>query len=157
VFGIVREGYYQKSKEKVAIKIVIKNDLYPKNLELLRNEIENLKICQHPNIIKIYDTIENRNYIYIITEFCSGGDLLSYMEKRNYKISEERCAAIIHKLSTSLYYLNHYGIIHRDLKPENIMMVDDSDDSDIRLVDFGLSKMIGPYEKCDEPYGTIVK
>ena len=51
--------------------------------------------------------------------------------------------------------MHSYGIIHRDLKPENILMTDSTDHADIRLLDFGLSKIIGPGEKCAEPFGTI--
>jgi serine/threonine protein kinase len=89
-------------------------------------------------------------------EHCAGGDLFSYIESRGFKLSEERAVQIIHKLLTAVYYLHSYGIIHRDLKPENILMTDTSDTSDIRLLDFGLSKILGPNEKCTEPFGTLV-
>ncbi len=89
-------------------------------------------------------------------EFCSGGDLFSYIEQRNFKLPEPRAADLIHKLSASIYYLHSYGIAHRDLKPENILMTDESDNADIRLLDFGLSKIIGPGETCSEPFGTLV-
>jgi len=90
-------------------------------------------------------------------EFCAGGDLFNYIEKRDFKLSEPRAAQIIHKLSTAIFYLHSYGIAHRDLKPENILMTDDSEEADIRLLDFGLSKIIGPNETCTEPFGTLVK
>ena len=51
------------------------------DLELVRIEIEILKICQHPYIIKLYDVFENIDYIYIIMEYCSGRDLLSCIKK----------------------------------------------------------------------------
>ena len=89
-------------------------------------------------------------------EFCSGGDLFSYIEKRGFRLPEQRAATIIHKLSTAVYYLHLYGIVHRDLKPENILMTDQTETADIRLLDFGLSKIIGPNESCNEPYGTLV-
>jgi serine/threonine protein kinase len=89
-------------------------------------------------------------------EHCSGEDLFSYIEKRSFRLNESRAAQIIHKLSTAIFYLHSYGITHRDLKPENILMTDNSEEADIRLVDFGLSKIIGPNEKCTEPYGTLV-
>ena len=50
-------------------------------------------------------------------EYCAGGDLFSYLESRSFKLSENHTASIIHKLSTSVYYLHSYGIVHRDLKP----------------------------------------
>jgi len=89
-------------------------------------------------------------------EYCAGGDLFSFIEEREFKISESFAASILHKLSTAIFYLNSYGIVHRDLKPENILMVDKSDKSDIKIVDFGLSKIIGPNELCTESYGTLV-
>ena len=88
-------------------------------------------------------------------EYCGGGDLFSFLEKRNFKLSESKAANIVHKLATAIFYLHSYGITHRDIKPENILMTSRSDDSDIRLVDFGLSKIIGPNESCHEPYGTL--
>lgn len=89
-------------------------------------------------------------------EYCQGGDLFNYLEKRGFRLEEQRAAEIIHKLSTAIFYLHSYGIAHRDLKPENILMTDDSEDADIKLLDFGLSKIIGPNELCTEPFGTLV-
>jgi len=132
-----------------------KKDMTNQDLELVRTEIEILKICQHPNIIRIYDVFENVDFIYIIMEFCSGGDLFSYLEKRGFRLSEPKAAALIHKVSAACYYLHSYGICHRDLKPENILMTDSTEDADLRLLDFGLSKIIGPSETCNEPYGTL--
>ena len=52
-------------------------------------------------------------------------------------------------------FLHQYGIVHRDLKPENILMTNETDTADIRLVDFGLGKIIGPGETCTESFGTF--
>jgi serine/threonine protein kinase len=90
-------------------------------------------------------------------EYCAGGDLFSYIEKRGFKVSEPRAANLIHKLSAAVYYLHSYGIAHRDLKPENILMTDNTEEADLKLLDFGLSKIIGPSETCSEPFGTLVK
>ena len=90
-------------------------------------------------------------------ELCSGGDLFSYLEKRSFSISETRAAELTHSLATAIFYLHSYGITHRDLKPENILITEDTDKGDVRLVDFGLSKIIGPHETCDEPFGTLVR
>lgn len=102
-------------------------------------------------------SIEYCNDIYIIVmEYCSGGDLFSYIEQRNYRLPEPRVAEIIHKLAAAIYFIHSFGIVHRDMKPENILMTDKTDKADIRVLDFGLSKIIGPKEKCTEPYGTLV-
>jgi serine/threonine protein kinase len=52
--------------------------------------------------------------------------------------------------------LHSYGVAHRDLKPENILMVDNSENADLKIVDFGLSKIIGPNETSLDPFGTLV-
>ena len=154
-FGHVKLGIHKESGKEVAIKIINKAYVEGTDLEQIKSEIDILKIAKHPNIIKLYDVFENEKYIYIIMEYCPGGDLFSYIEKRDFKLKEERAAEIIYKLSKAVYFLHQYGIVHRDLKPENILMMDQSDNSDIRLVDFGLGKMLGPGEKCDEPFGTF--
>jgi calcium-dependent protein kinase len=141
-----------------------KKDMSSNDLELVKTEIEILKIGQHPNIIRLYDIFENAEYIYLskkiknnlVMEYCAGGDLFSYIEKRGFRLQEARAATIIYKLATAIYFLHSYGIVHRDLKPENILMTDNTDEADIKLLDFGLSKIIGPNQTCSEPYGTLV-
>ena len=155
-FGLVKLGINKQTKEKVAIKIMNKKKMDSSDIELMRTEIEILKICQHPNIIRLYDIFENVDYIYIIMEYCPGGDLFSYLEKRKFRIPEERAAIIMNKMCNAVFYFQSYfGVIHRDLKPENILMTSDGDDGDIRILDFGLSKISTPNEKCTEPYGTL--
>ena len=154
-FGLVKSGINKETKKPVAIKIMAKKNMDKSDMELAKVEIDILKISQHPNIIKLYDIFENENYIYIIMEYCSGGDLLSYFEYHEYELPETKVCEIIHKLSMAVYYLHSYGIVHRDLKPENILMTDLSATADIRLLDFGLSKIVGNDEKCTEPYGTL--
>ena len=148
-------GIDKKTGQNVAIKIMKKSTMDSSDLELVRTEIEILKICQHPNIIRLYNVFENVEYMYIIMEYCSGGDLFSYLEERNFRVSEKRASTIIHKMATAVYYMHSFGVAHRDLKPENVLMTSNDDDSDIRILDFGLSKILGPNEKCDEPYGTL--
>jgi serine/threonine protein kinase len=62
-------------------------------------------------------------------EHCCGGDLFQYLDKRDFKVTEDRARQIVHQLSAAIYYLHSYGIAHRDLKLENILMVDQSDES----------------------------
>ena len=89
-------------------------------------------------------------------EYCGGTDFFVYLSKRGFKLDEKRAAEIIFKISSAIFYLHSFGIAHRDLKPENIMMTDSKDTADIRILDFGLSKFIGPGQTCTEPFGTLV-
>ena len=154
-FGLVKLGIHRGNGRKVAIKIINKKLVTAIDFQQVKTEIDILKIAKHPNIIQLYDVFENENYIYIIMEYCAGGDLFSYIEKRGFRLPETRAAEIIHKLSTAVFFLHEYGVVHRDLKPENILMTDNSSNADIRLVDFGLGKIIGPGEMCTDPFGTF--
>ena len=141
-FGLVKLGIHRGNGRKVAIKIINKKLVTAIDVQQVKTEIDILKIAKHPNIIQLYDVFENENYIYIIMEYCAGGDLFSYIEKRGFRLPETRAAEIIHKLSTAVFFLHEYGVVHRDLKPENILMTDNSSNADIRLVDFGLGNML---------------
>ena len=132
-----------------------KSVMTPQDVELVKQEIEILKMCQHPNLIRMLDVFENTEHMYIVMELLEGGDLFSFLEKRKFRVPEQRASSIIHSLAAGIYYLHTYGIVHRDLKPENILMVDKSETSDVKIVDFGLSKMVGPAQLCTEPFGTL--
>ena len=154
-FGLVKLGINKETNDKVAVKVMNKNNMDSSDLELVRTEIEILKICQHPYIIKLYDIFENVDYIYIIMEYCPGGDLFSYLQKRHFILEEEKVAIIMYKLCKAVFYVHSYGIAHRDIKPENVLLTSEDENADIRLLDFGLSKIVGPGQKCTEPYGTL--
>ena len=155
-FSTVKLAINKITKEKVAVKIIDKSKMSSAMLECALTEIEIIKICQFPYIIKFIEAYENMEYIYIFMEYCSGGTLSDYIKKRNYTLSERQCCNIVYKICLAVNYFHSYGIAHRDLKPENILMISEDDDSDIRILDFGLGKIIGPNEKCNEPYGTII-
>mmetsp|Transcript_20571 Transcript_20571/g.22930 ORF Transcript_20571/g.22930 Transcript_20571/m.22930 type:complete len:783 (+) Transcript_20571:2-2350(+) len=154
-FGTVKLGIHKKTGKKVAIKVMKKKSMTLQDIELQKREIEILKICQHPSIIRLLDVFENQDYIYIVMEYLSGGPLLQYFKERKYKLKEDRVKDIAHQISTALFYLKSFGIAHRDMKPDNIMMASNTDDGEIKLIDFGLSKIIGPKERSKDPFGTI--
>ena len=81
--------------------------------------------------------------------------MFSYLEKRDFEVSEKRAKELSHQIATAIYYLHAFGVAHRDLKPENILMASDSDDAELKIVDFGLSKIIGPNESSLDPFGTL--
>lgn len=154
-FGLVKQGVHKKTGKSVAVKIMSKKEMTVSDVELQRREIEILKMCQHPYIIRLLDIFENQDYIYIVMENLSGGDLFTYLEKRKFTVPEQRAKVIAHQLATALYYLHSFGIAHRDLKPENILMAEPTDTADLKIVDFGLSKIIGPSETSLDPFGTL--
>jgi len=80
-FGTVKLGIHKKTREKVAIKIISKSKMENKDKELIRTEIYIMKLVRHPNIIRLLDHFENAEYIFIVMEYLSGGDLANYLSK----------------------------------------------------------------------------
>lgn len=154
-FGIVKLATHKKTGKEVAIKMVSKTQMTPEDLELQRNEIEILKVCQHPSIIRLLDIFENETDIYLVMEYMKGGDLFDYLQRRDFTIKESLACNFAHQIATAIFYLHSYGVAHRDLKPENIIVSDDSETPEIKITDFGLSKIVGPKETSKEPFGTL--
>lgn len=154
-FGIVKLGLNSINKEIIAIKIINKNHLNNEHLMFVKTEIDALKICYHPNIIRLREVCENQKLLYLIMDYCSGGCLMNYLERYINIINEKKIREIVYKVLLAVDYLHNYGIVHRDLKPNNILMVDETYDSDIKIIDFGLSKIIGPKEVCIQAVGSL--
>ena len=132
-FATVSLGVHEETKEKVAIKQIKKSELNTDNL--LTKEINIQKILFHPYLTKMYCVIEKEDSIYIVTEYCSKGDLLNFMIE-NRVFEEEEACKIFQQVLSSLEYLHNNYISHRDIKPENILL---NEYGDAKLSDFGLS------------------
>ena len=74
-FGLVKSAVHKKTGKNVAVKVMSKQEMSADEMELQRSEIEILKMCQHPHIIRLLDIFENQDYLYIVMESLSGGDL----------------------------------------------------------------------------------
>ena len=154
-YASVYKAKHKPSERIVAIKIIEKENLNSNEFNMIKNEIDILKICQHPNIVKLYDVYEDIERIHIIMELIEGPDLFCYLEQKDFDIEESEANKIINKLSSALYYLNVFGIVHRDIKPENILLTNNSRNYDIKIIDFGLGIILGPKEKSEQPFGTV--
>jgi len=160
-FGVIKLGFDFKTKEKVAIKILNKNSINKiEDLKLIRTEIDIMKHSKHPNIVRFINHFENSDYIFIVMELLKDGSLEKLLTKSEFKITEKRAASICYQIADALLYLHKYGVMHRDLKPENILIIHNKDIKNeypiqIKLLDFGLSKILGNSEMANEGYGTL--
>lgn len=155
-FGKVKLGIYKKTKEKVAIKIIKKSSLENlKDVELVKSEIDIMKLCRHPNVVKLIDHFENSEYIFIVMELLKGGNLGEHFNKNKFQFTEKKAAKIMYQLASGIKYLHQYGILHRDIKPDNIMLSDITEGASVKIMDFGLSKIMGPQEKVADGYGSL--
>jgi len=116
-----------------------------KNKKRLKTEIDLLRATDHPNIIKLYETFEDKHHLYLIMEECSGGELfqrLALNAKNNKLYTEKDAAKMMKQILEAVNYLHYHGVCHRDLKPENILLSSMDEFSQLKLIDFGLSKVL---------------
>ena len=145
-FGKVAEVRNKISKQIFACKEIAKKRIV--DINKLKTEIAIMIKADHPNIIKLYEIYQDNFHIDLIMEECKGGELferiIRNIEKhKNY--SEKTAAKIFKQLISAIAYCHSQGICHRDLKPENILFLSEEEDSPIKVIDFGLSKIFGAY------------
>ena len=162
-FGIVYKVKNKITKQKYACKKIPKFNIKSKeDFEKLQKEITLLSKLDHPNIAKIYEAYEDETSIYIIMEYCKGGELykkmINLLEKGEL-LTEESIAIILQQVISVISYCHSQNICHRDIKPENILLINDSNDfnNNIKVIDFGLSIYFknGINQKMKNSVGTI--
>ena len=135
-----------------AVKIMRKNKIQKSDWTRLRYEIDILKNLDHPNILRLYETIEDNNSIYLVTEICEGGELFDEILARN-RFEEKDAAPIMKQLLSAINYCHKKNVCHRDLKPENVLL-DSKDKQTIKVIDFGTSQVFANEEKMELVLGT---
>lgn len=144
VFGTVRKGYLKSiPTRKVAIKSINKRKFEDSSeIQRLKREMQILQVVDHPNIIKLYDVFEDATYIHVVIEYCEGGELFAKLMQRG-KYNELDAAKVLQSILRAVQNLHLNHISHRDLKPENFLFESLAEDSELKLIDFGLSSKFG--------------
>ena len=110
--------------------------------EVLEQEFKNLKLLDHPHVIKVFDYYEDYQHIYLIMELAEGGELLDVIEKtfRQGKTVEERWAmTVFRQMLEATAYCHSRGVVNKDIKSENIMLIR-KDPVHAVILDFGLAE-----------------
>ena len=135
-FGKVKLGIHKPTGEQVAIKILEKSKIQNKrDLERIEKEIKYLKLFNHPNIVKIYEIIEDDTNFYIIMEYVSGGELFTYIVNQQ-KLDEKEASFFYSQIIHIIQEIHQKNICHRDIKPENLLL---TSNKTLKIIDFGLS------------------
>lgn len=143
-FSVVKEGSHKETGESYAIKVVTKSKLTPEDEIALKDEIQVLQELKHPNIIRLYDFFDEKQYYYLVTEKMMGGELFDRIVQKSY-YNEKEARDVCKILFEALNYCHERQIAHRDLKPENLLLQSTENDSKIKIADFGFAK------KCPKP------
>ncbi|OMJ74941.1 hypothetical protein SteCoe_26043 [Stentor coeruleus] len=153
-FSSVRRIKLRSTGEKRAVKTVHKKSIRTEEeRQMVFTEVSILKSLDHPNIIRLHEFYQDQKNYYMITEFCSGGELFERIISAG-SISESVGAEYMLQILGVLVYLHDRKIVHRDLKPENLLMSNPSQEAGIKVIDFGSSHIFAKGEIMTERVGT---
>ncbi|XP_012882036.1 PREDICTED: maternal embryonic leucine zipper kinase [Dipodomys ordii] len=139
-FAKVKLACHILTGEMVAIKIMDKNAL-GSDLPRIKTEIDALKNLRHQHICQLYHVLETDNKIFMVLEYCPGGELFDYIISHD-RLSEEETRIVFRQIVSAVAYVHSQGYAHRDLKPENLLF---DEYHKLKLIDFGL---------CAKPKGN---
>ena len=132
-------GHHLITGLKVAVKILNKAKIKQMDMaEKVRREINILKKCTHPHIVRVYEVIDTPSDIFVIMEYVAGGELFDYIVSRG-RLPADEARHLFHMIVSGVEYCHFHNIVHRDLKPENLLL---DADNNIKIADFGLSNVI---------------
>uniref|UniRef100_A0A672IAP1 Ribosomal protein S6 kinase n=1 Tax=Salarias fasciatus TaxID=181472 RepID=A0A672IAP1_SALFA len=128
-FSVCRKCKHKQTGHEYAVKIVS------------RREIAALRQCEtHPNIVKLHDVYTDQYHTYLVMELLQGGELLERI-KRKKLFGEAEASQLLQCLVSAVSFMHDAGVVHRDLKPENVLFTDESEDSVLKVIDFGFARL----------------
>uniref|UniRef100_A0A3Q2FYJ3 non-specific serine/threonine protein kinase n=1 Tax=Cyprinodon variegatus TaxID=28743 RepID=A0A3Q2FYJ3_CYPVA len=145
-FAVVKLARHKVTKTQVAIKIIDKTRLSPSNLEKIYREVQIMKLLNHPHIIKLYQVMETKDMLYIVTEYAKNGEMFDHLTS-NGRMSEDEARRKFWQILTAVDYCHRHHIVHRDLKTENLLL---DANMNIKLADFGF----GNFYNAGDPLTT---
>ncbi|XP_022249129.1 serine/threonine-protein kinase unc-51-like [Limulus polyphemus] len=149
-FAVVFKGKHKMKHDfTVAVKSITKKNL-AKSQNLLAKEIKILKELtelHHENVVSLLECKETSHHVYLVMEYCNGGDLADYLTVKG-TLSEDTICLFLRQIAAAMRALKTKGIVHRDLKPQNILLCHhgrpNPPPSKIRLkiADFGFARFL---------------
>ncbi|KAI9538615.1 Serine/threonine-protein kinase sik2 [Dissostichus eleginoides] len=141
-FAVVKLARHRITKTEVAIKIIDKTQLDAVNLEKIYREVQIMKMLDHPHIIKLYQVMETKNMLYLVTEYAKNGEIFDYLAKHG-RLSELEARRKFWQILSAVEYCHNRNIVHRDLKAENLLL---DGHMNIKIADFGFGNFFQPGE-----------
>lgn len=139
--GSVYLATHTQVNRTVAIKALLPQ--YMANLEIkqrFKNEASTLAHLQHPNIVGLFDYVEDESGMYLVMEYVDGIPLDEFIANVTGPMPEERAVPIIKEILSAFSYAHHKGIVHRDIKPANIIV---TQNDGVKILDFGIARILG--------------
>lgn len=152
-FATVKQVTRKSDNKKFAVKIIDRKRAKGQE-DSIHEEIEVLKQLSHPHIVAMGDLYETPKFYYLVMELATGGELFERILARGFYTERDAATLVKQLLSALVYIHDEVGIVHRDLKPENLLFRDKTEESDLLLTDFGLSRVIHHNEFLSTSCGT---
>ncbi|KAK2576406.1 hypothetical protein KPH14_005747 [Odynerus spinipes] len=137
-FSVVRRCVQKSSGLEFAAKIINTKKLSARDFQKLEREARICRKLQHPNIVRLHDSIQEENYHYLVFDLVTGGELFEDIVAREF-YSEADASHCIQQILESVHHCHHNGVVHRDLKPENLLLASKAKGAAVKLADFGLA------------------
>jgi len=138
-YGKIYKVKNKQSGDIRAMKQITKTKIT--DMGKFQTEIKILSMLDHPNIVRLFEVIEDDKYYNLLEELCTGGELLT--RAKNNQLKEKDIARIFNQIMSGVAYIHGMGIAHRDLKLENILFSSEKPSSPIKIIDFGFSVFLG--------------
>ncbi|XP_008580893.1 PREDICTED: serine/threonine-protein kinase SIK2 [Galeopterus variegatus] len=132
-FAVVKLARHRITKTEVAIKIIDKSQLDAVNLEKIYREVQIMKLLDHPHIIKLYQVMETKSMLYLVTEYAKNGEIFDYLANHG-RLNESEARRKFWQILSAVDYCHSQKIVHRDLKAENLLL---DNNMNIKIADFG--------------------
>jgi len=142
-FGIVYGGVHRVSSRSVAIKVIDKMRFPTKQETALKNEVSILQNLHYPGVVNLEKMFETPERIFVVMEKLRGDMLEMILSSEQGRLSERITKFLVTQILVALKHLHTKNIVHCDLKPENVLLSSDSDFPQVKLCDFGYSRIIG--------------
>ncbi|ETV90376.1 AGC/PKA protein kinase [Aphanomyces invadans] len=153
-FGRVKLVKHKLTGKPYAMKVMQKTQVvaYKQQINIL-NEKNLLAMCNHPFILKLFQTFKDQQCLYLLMEFVQGGELFAYLhntERPGGRLPNDHARFYASHVILALEYLHDRNIVYRDLKPENLLI---DQEGYIKVVDFGFAKVCADrtYTLCGTP------
>lgn len=154
-FSKVFEVRNKLTRKLYACKVLDKTVAPPRDVEMVRNEINLLKGMSHARVVSLVRTFESSRRLYLILELLTGGELYYRVVDYYQNGFDEIIAAnMFAQILEGVKYLHDRGVAHRDLKPENIIFEITSTETLVKIIDFGLSRRVRGTERLFDAVGT---
>ncbi|CAL8138754.1 unnamed protein product [Orchesella dallaii] len=137
-FSIVRRCVQKSTGLEFAAKIINTKKLSTRDFQKLEREARICRKLQHPNIVRLHDSIQEESFHYLVFDLVTGGELFEDIVAREF-YSEADASHCIQQILESVNHCHTNGVVHRDLKPENLLLASKQKGAAVKLADFGLA------------------